>query len=101
MVRKVKETLGETKARLRYELEQRTLDRIASLHIEAKATAKKKLSRTRGKTTDSNLHSTTTTTTTRRTTHTTTTTRTRTTHTTTTITTTTTNEPTFQTTSSK
>jgi hypothetical protein len=57
MVRKVKETLGETKARLRYELEQRTLDRIASLHIEAKATAKKKVTGIGGKTTASNPHS--------------------------------------------
>jgi hypothetical protein len=89
MVRKVKETLGETKARLRYELEQRTLDRIASLHIEAKATAKKKVTGRGGKTTASNPRS--------RTTTTTTTTTITTTHTTTT---TTTNEPTFQTTSS-
>jgi hypothetical protein len=87
MVKKVKETLGETKARLRYELEQRILERITSLHIEAKATAKKKGSGRGGKTTASNPHSTTTTTTT-------------TTHTTTTATTTTTNEPTFQTSSS-
>jgi hypothetical protein len=41
MVRKVKETLAETKARLTYELAQRTQDRISSLKVEAKAKAKR------------------------------------------------------------
>jgi hypothetical protein len=82
MVRKVKETLAETKARLTYELAQRTQNRISSLKVEAKAKAKRQQT---GTTTGRNtttpiLYSTTTSTTT----------------TTTNTTTTTTNEPTFQ-----
>jgi hypothetical protein len=97
MVRKVQETLAETKARLTDELERRAQNRIASLNIEAKARANRRQTGTGRKTTAPNLYSTTTTTTTTTSTKITSTT----TRTTTTTTTTTINEPTFQTTSPK